>query len=102
MARNEEKAQAMLNRFVSAKSAANKEDKSTRPYLATDCDNLRDCERYRGQIIKEITKKVSLIQNEGLEEHKVMLLSTSRGLTRASCVGMLDLSTFLVCLVSGA
>eukprot|EP00965_Chrysotila_dentata_P244988 6206290-Pleurochrysis_carterae.AAC.2 len=28
-------------------------------------------ERYRNQIIKEISKKVSLIQNEGLEEHRV-------------------------------
>ena len=61
----------MLNRFVAAKSAANKEDKSTRPYLASECSDLQDCERYRGQIIKEISKKVSLIQNEGLEEHKV-------------------------------
>ena len=71
MARNEEKAQAMLNRFVTAKKDANREDKSQRPYLASDCDNLPDCERYRNQIIKEISKKVSLIQNEGLEEHKV-------------------------------
>ena len=71
MARNEEKAQAMLNRFVAAKSAANKEDKSKRPYLASECDNVKDCEMYRNQIIREISKKVSLIQNEGLEEAKV-------------------------------
>jgi len=71
MARNEEKAQAMLNRFVAAKSAANREDKSQRPYLASECDNVPDCERYRNQIIKEISKKISLIQNEGLEESKV-------------------------------
>ena len=77
MARNEEKAQAMLNRFVAAKSAANKEDKSQRPYLATECSDLSDCERYRNQIIKEISKKVSLIQNEGLDEHKVRDLNDS-------------------------
>ena len=71
MARNEEKAQAMLNRFVAAKTAANKEDKSSRPYLATDCTDLADCERYRNQIIREVSKKVSLIQNEGLDEHRV-------------------------------
>jgi len=71
MARNEDKPQAMLNRFVAAKSAANRDDKSQRPYLASDCENMSDCERYRNQIIKEISKKVSLIQNEGLEEHKV-------------------------------
>ena len=27
--------------------------------------------RYRGQIIRELSKKVSLIQNEGLDEHRV-------------------------------
>jgi len=61
----------MLNRFVAAKTAANREDKSQRPYLASECEDVRDCERYRNQIIKEISKKVSLIQNEGLEETKV-------------------------------
>lgn len=71
MARNEEKAQAMLNKFVTAKKDANRVDKSQRPYLATECDNVPDCELYRNQIIKEISKKVSLIQNEGLEEHRV-------------------------------
>ena len=71
MARNEEKAQAMLNRFVTAKKDANREDKSQRPYLSTECNNVPDCEMYRNQIIKEISKKVSLIQNEGLEEHRV-------------------------------
>ena len=71
MARNEEKAQAMLNRFVTAKKDANREDKSQRPYLSTECNNVPDCGMYRNQIIKEISKKVSLIQNEGLEEHKV-------------------------------
>ena len=71
MARNEEKAQAMLNRFVTAKKDANREDKSQRPYLSTECTNVPDCEMYRNQIIKEISKKVSLIQNEGLEEHRV-------------------------------
>ena len=44
MARNEEKAQALLNRFVQAKKDANREDKSKRPYLATECEDLKDCE----------------------------------------------------------
>jgi len=71
MARNEEKAQAMLNRFVAAKREANTDDKTKRPYLASECEDLGDCERYRHQIIKEMSKMVSLIQNEGLDEHKV-------------------------------
>ena len=61
----------MLNRFVTAKKDANREDKSQRPYLSTECRSVPDCEMYRNQIIKEISKKVSLIQNEGLEEHRV-------------------------------
>lgn len=71
MARNEEKAQAMLNRFVVAKRDANRIDKSQRPYLATECKDMRDCEVYRNQIIKEMSKKVSMIQNEGLAEEKI-------------------------------
>ena len=59
MARNEEKAQAMLNRFVAAKKDANREDKSQRPYLASECTDLADCDRYRNQIIREVSKKVS-------------------------------------------
>ena len=71
MARNEEKAQAMLNKFVTAKTAANKKNMTDRPYLSTECDDITDCEVWRNQIIKDISKKVSLIQNEGLDEHKV-------------------------------
>ena len=44
MARNQEKAQALLNRFVTAKRDANRPDKSQRPYLATECNNVSDCE----------------------------------------------------------
>ena len=61
----------MLNKFVTAKRDANRKDMSQRPYLSTECDNVPDCEVFRNQIIKEISKKVSLIQNEGLDEHKV-------------------------------
>jgi len=75
MARNEEKAQAMLNKFVTAKRDQNRVDKSVRPYLASECDNVPDCELYRGQILKEISKKVSLIQNEGLDEHRIRELN---------------------------
>ena len=65
----------MLNSFVTAKRDQNREDKSQRPYLASECDNVPDCELYRGQILKEISKKVSLIQNEGLDEHRIRELN---------------------------
>lgn len=77
MARNEEKAQALLNRFVSAKRDANRADKSQRPYLASECDDLSDAELYRRQILKGISKKVSTIQNPGLDEHRVRDLNDS-------------------------
>ncbi|ORX58549.1 pre-mRNA-splicing factor ISY1 [Piromyces finnis] len=66
MARNEEKAQSMLHRFREAQAIElgllKKEEK--RPYLATLCDNVKDCEYWRKQIIKEISKKVSKIQDD--------------------------------------
>lgn len=37
-----------------------------RPYLASECKNLRKCEKWRNQIIREIAKKVAQIQNAGL------------------------------------
>ncbi|KAJ0398503.1 hypothetical protein ATCC90586_003180 [Pythium insidiosum] len=42
-----------------------------RPYLASECDSLKDAERWRRQIIREISKKVSDIQNAGLGEHVI-------------------------------
>lgn len=61
----------MLNRFVVAKRDANRVDMTKRPYLASECEDVSHCEVYRGQILKELSKKVSLIQNEGLDEHRV-------------------------------
>ena len=34
-----------------------------RPYLATDCDDVKKAEKWRRQIIGEISKKVAQIQN---------------------------------------
>lgn len=42
-----------------------------RPYLAELCNDLDDAERWRREIISEISKLVELIQNAGLGEHKI-------------------------------
>ena len=34
-----------------------------RPFLATDCDDVRKAEKWRVQVIREVSKKVSQIQN---------------------------------------
>jgi len=73
--RNEEKAHAMLNRWVAMKKELNTRTKDKRPYLSSECNNLQECERWRGQIIKEITKKVADIQNASLGEYKLRELN---------------------------
>lgn len=71
MARNEEKAQSMLNRFVTMKETEKKKPKERRPYLASECRDLAEADRWRQQILREIGHKVSDIQNEGLDEHRL-------------------------------
>ncbi|KAH9947494.1 pre-mRNA-splicing factor ISY1 [Amylocystis lapponica] len=73
MARNEEKAQSMLYRFREAQAAelglGTRGDR--RPRMASTCKSLRDCERWRGEILREISRKVSKIQDSGLTDYEV-------------------------------
>ncbi|KAI9913280.1 hypothetical protein PsorP6_006251 [Peronosclerospora sorghi] len=39
--------------------------------MASECDNLRDAERWRRQIIREISKTVADIQNDGSSDHVI-------------------------------
>lgn len=53
----------------------NAEDKpvvpTRRPFLATECNNLKEAEKWRHQIIREISKKVAQIQNAGMGEFRI-------------------------------
>lgn len=75
MARNVEKSQNVLNRLINAKSAearpggSNKPAK--RPFLASECDDLADADRWRAQVVREIGSKVMEIQNAGLGEARL-------------------------------
>ncbi|KAG7096098.1 hypothetical protein E1B28_006774 [Marasmius oreades] len=73
MARNEEKAQSMLYRFREAQAAelglGTRGDR--RPRMASSCKSLRECERWRGEILREISRKVSKIQDSGLTDYEV-------------------------------
>ncbi|XP_009603049.1 uncharacterized protein LOC107813591 [Nicotiana tabacum] len=71
MARNEEKAQSMLNRFITMKEEEKKKPKERRPYLASECRDLAEADKWRQQIMREIGRKVAEIQNEGLGEHRL-------------------------------
>ena len=70
MARNQEKRQLLLNRLWQAKQDEGKV-KERRPFLATDCNDLKEAEKWRQQVIRQISKKVSQIQNPGLGEYRI-------------------------------
>lgn len=70
MARSAEKAMTALARFRKMKMEENK-IVMRRPYLATSCNTVRRCEKWRRQIIGEISRKVAQIQNAGLVEHQI-------------------------------
>lgn len=73
MARNQEKAQSTLYRFRQAQAAelglppANVK----RPRVANRVNNLREAEKWRGEVLREISRKVSKIQDFGLTEYEV-------------------------------
>ncbi|XP_051166586.1 pre-mRNA-splicing factor ISY1 homolog [Leptopilina boulardi] len=71
MARNAEKAMTTLARWRAASSEGGKKDQERRPFLASECRDLKKCEKWRSQIIREIAKKVSQIQNAGLGEFRI-------------------------------
>jgi len=73
MARNSEKAMTALARWRRAKEEEEGLAKkpAKRPYLATECDILSEAERWRGQVIREISKNVTAIQNAGLGEFRI-------------------------------
>lgn len=74
MARNQEKAQSMLNRWIAYKRSLNKTapDKPTKkPALTSECNDIGDCERWRMQIIRDMGRKLIEIQNESLGEQRI-------------------------------
>ncbi|KAL7416695.1 Isy1-like splicing factor [Mrakia frigida] len=74
MARNEEKSQSMLFRFREAQAVelgVSRGKGDRRPRLASTCTTLKDCERWRGEILREISRKVSKIQDAGLTDYEI-------------------------------
>ncbi|KAG0344032.1 NineTeen Complex (NTC) component [Podila humilis] len=73
MARNEEKAQSMLYRFREAKNAelSGSRYKERRPYRVSEVTSLVEAEKWRRNVIGDISKKVSKIQDAGLSDFQV-------------------------------
>ncbi|XP_013394126.1 pre-mRNA-splicing factor ISY1 homolog [Lingula anatina] len=70
MARNSEKAMTKLARWRAA-HIDNVKEKERRPYLTTECDDVHKAEKFRRQIIGEVSRKVAQIQNAGLGEFRL-------------------------------
>lgn len=67
MARNSEKAQSMLYRFREQQAIemgmGSRVAGGRRPRVPASVSSLRDCERWRGDVMKEISRKISKIQD---------------------------------------
>lgn len=77
MARNTEKAQFMLNRYLAGREEelGLGQKKRKRPHIAQECNDLHEADGWRHQILREIGAKVMEIQNEGLGEHRLRELN---------------------------
>jgi pre-mRNA-splicing factor ISY1 len=78
MARNAEKANAMLNRFVQAKkdsAAGGAVAVERRPWRASEVNEVAVAEKWRNQVLREISKGVADIQNATLGEHAIRELN---------------------------
>ncbi|KAF1834887.1 Isy1-like splicing factor [Decorospora gaudefroyi] len=74
MARNSEKAHSMLFRFRAAQAAeAGIIDisRTRRPKLITSVTSIPVCEKWRGQVLKEISRKVTKIQDDALSDYQI-------------------------------
>ncbi|KAI6190256.1 hypothetical protein M3Y97_00097400 [Aphelenchoides bicaudatus] len=75
MARNSEKAQTTLARWLRMKEREERGPVAKRPQDVRECKNLDDAERFRRELISDISKKIVAIQNPGLGEFKIRELN---------------------------
>ena len=71
MARNEEKAMNLFNKWQTFKKDYHAKDANRRPLAASECESSIDAEKFRREILKELTRKTALIQNATLGEFKI-------------------------------
>ncbi len=80
MARDSEKKDHMFAKWVAMKraddlAASGKGTDSQRPYLASDCDSIQECEKRRRGIISEIALKMTALENAAVGEHRIRELN---------------------------
>lgn len=73
MARNQEKGQTLFSRWSDFKATQSGPggDKGKRPLLQSECASIPEADKWRRDVVREITKKVTAIGNAGLGEHRI-------------------------------
>ena len=75
MARNAEKAQSMLSRFAATQTsglAASLPTASTRrPKAPSTIPTIPACEKFRGQILRDLNRKITKIQDESISDFQI-------------------------------
>jgi pre-mRNA-splicing factor ISY1 len=66
----------MLNKWVALREKGNNDTpafhrRNKRPHLASECEYLADAERFRNQIVREISRLIEKIQNPALADHEI-------------------------------
>eukprot|EP01038_Epipyxis_sp_PR26KG_P008709 gene8709-11768_t len=71
MARNEEKALTLFSKWTTFKKDYHANIGNKRPLLASECESLPEAEKWRRDIIRDVTKKIAAIHNATLGEHRI-------------------------------
>lgn len=75
MARNQEKAQTMLNRFLKGKKAKLYLDQQKKPLSLADASNLEKAHSSHTKIVQTIARKIGEIQSKNLGEKRIRELN---------------------------
>jgi hypothetical protein len=63
MARNEEKALTLFNKWQTFKKDYHAGEQNRRPLVSAECQSLPEAEKFRREIVQNISKKIATIQN---------------------------------------
>jgi pre-mRNA-splicing factor ISY1 len=75
MARNQEKKMELFSKWTQFKKDAHSGVSTHRPHLASECDSVTEAEKWRREMVRDITKKIAAIQNSSLGEHRIRELN---------------------------
>ncbi|PFH34511.1 RAB43, member RAS oncogene family protein [Besnoitia besnoiti] len=77
MARNAERANAVLNKWLAVKDAVVKgvATRQRRPRDVNSCGDIKQAEKWRSEVMREIGKMIAQVQDASLGEHRIRYLN---------------------------